>query len=613
MTKKFIIIESNKKIENFEDSIVILWNETTDSKNNFLSLPLFIEENATVYKDRFLLWITAFSKAKVNKSNLEDYYIMNNGLSFFWLTSLCQRFNALDSSKINMAIKLFALEDLINQNEIDEIELISEDVDLIKTLQLFCKNNNIRFQNRFSLYLQRLLSLLYFPKFLLSFIYLIYFILIRRLRFCKPDIKLDTTSAIFFDIFINIKNKSEDNLYFESHYWTKLPELLENLNISVTWAHFFYKHKPISSVRAAEKVKDKLNGISLIQQHFIIDSFLTIDVVFFAFLKYLKIYLKTLKLRNKENLFVHKDITGFNFFYIFKNEFFGSCYGKDAIRINLYYLLIDKYLSKLSYKSIGFYIQENQPWETILINLWRKYNHGNIIGIPHTTVRFWDLRYFYDSRLYHNPSTFLPFPDYIAVNGSFARHQFILNKVPLNKLKQVEALRYLHIKPQNHSITSIKKEINILMCGDYLSSTNRKMVFCLKELNDLFEHKIFISVKAHPAKSIPLAYFEGLNVIFRTESISELLNEFDFIFTSNISSAAVDVYLSGKPLVQFVDWMYFNMSPLREVNGIHYISNGKELFSVIANWDGTDKIIKEDYFYLDCSLIKWKKLLENYI
>ena len=356
-----------------------------------------------------------------------------------------------------------------------------------------------------------------------------------------------------------------------------------------------------------------MNGISFTQQHFIIDSFLTIDVVFFAFLKYLKIYLKTLKLRNKENLFVHKDITGFNFFYIFKNEFFGSCYGKDAIRINLYYLLIEKYLSKVPFKSVGFYIQENQPWETILIYLWRKYNHGNIIGVPHTTVRFWDLRYFFDSELYLKPSPFLPFPDYIAVNGSFARHQFILNKVPPNKLIQVEALRYLHIKPQNSSINSIKKEINILMCGDYLSSTNRKMVFCLKELYILFGYKILLSVKAHPAKPIPLSYFEGLNVIFRSESISDLLNEFDFIFTSNISSAAVDVYLSGKPLIQFVDWMYFNMSPLREVDGIHYISNGKELFSVIYNWNGTDKIIKKDYFYLDSRLIKLEKLLECYI
>jgi surface carbohydrate biosynthesis protein (TIGR04326 family) len=614
VSKKVIIIESDLNIDVNLNSVIILWNKSKHENSNFFSLPLFVEENAEFYKTKFLEWISALSRSKVNSKNLEAYYEINKGLSFFWLTSLGQRCNIIESSQINTAIKLLALEDVFKKHQFDEVELISEDIGLINTLRDFCFNNNLKFtQPLFKNYKLKISSIFYIPQFLISISYLVYFILIRWLRYKKPKIKQENSSVIFFDMFINIKKQNDDSQYFDSHYWTILPKMLQTMSIPVTWTHFFYRHKAIPNIRIAEQIKIKLNAISSIQNHSIIDSFLSFKIIFSAFFQYVKIYSKTLMIWDKKNLFNQKHITGFNFFFLFRNEFFDSCYGVDAIRTSLYFSLIDNYLSKISFKKVGFYIQENQPWETILLNVWKKYNHGVIIGIPHSTVRYWDLRYFYDSSIYNKQILqYFPLPDFIAVNGPVAEQNLKFNQASLTMVKQVEALRYLHLKSHKASNNSTKKVKKILMCGDFLSSTNKKMISCLKEAVGLLNSTISISVKPHPGTPIPVSFYNNFEVTIRTEALQDLINEFDLIFTSNISSSAVDVYISGKFLVQFIDWKYFNMSPLRGVYGIPYVSTAQEFVSIINEGCLNSEDFKQDFFFTDTNLVKWNQLIETY-
>jgi len=83
VSKKVIIIESDLNIDVNLNSVIILWNKSKHENSNFFSLPLFVEENAEFYKTKFLEWISALSRSKVNSKNLEAYYEINKGLSFF--------------------------------------------------------------------------------------------------------------------------------------------------------------------------------------------------------------------------------------------------------------------------------------------------------------------------------------------------------------------------------------------------------------------------------------------------------------------------------------------------------------------------------------------------
>ena len=55
---------------------------------------------------------------------------------------------------------------------------------------------------------------------------------------------------------------------------------------------------------------------------------------------------------------------------------------------------IDNILSNIPKQKVGIYLLENQAWEKSLISSWNKFNHGGLIGVAHSTIRFWDLRYF---------------------------------------------------------------------------------------------------------------------------------------------------------------------------------------------------------------------------
>ena len=75
----------------------------------------------------------------------------------------------------------------------------------------------------------------------------------------------------------------------------------------------------------------------------------------------------------------------------FKNSFFGK-----KLMSNLYLLnLIKTSFQRINKQKIGFYLQENMDWEFSLSWAWKRYGHGKLVGYPHSTIRFWDLRYFF--------------------------------------------------------------------------------------------------------------------------------------------------------------------------------------------------------------------------
>ena len=57
-------------------------------------------------------------------------------------------------------------------------------------------------------------------------------------------------------------------------------------------------------------------------------------------------------------------------------------------------------MGAISNQDRGCYLQENQGWEFGLISSWRQKQKGFLYGVPHFTIRFWDLRYFFDKRYF---------------------------------------------------------------------------------------------------------------------------------------------------------------------------------------------------------------------
>jgi surface carbohydrate biosynthesis protein (TIGR04326 family) len=263
------------------------------------------------------------------------------------------------------------------------------------------------------------------------------------------------------------------------------------------------------------------------------------------------------------------------------------------------------------------YIKENQPWEMALIYAWKINGHGKLIGVPHTTVRFWDLRYFFDPRTYVSKlSNKLPMPDIVAVNGPVAKKSYINNGYQKHLLREAEALRYFHLteRIKNPKSLNIKiNEITVLICGDFLKSTTHIMLNMLSNVCSELNSEQKLIFKPHPGQSVNIEEYSHLNINISNDSLIDLFERCDVVLVSNITSVAVDAYYQQIPLIQINDRKGFNMSPLRSMENIFPVNNHIELKDALMNIDkyrhGRNYKVDE-YFFLDKKLPRWGKILD---
>jgi len=299
---------------------------------------------------------------------------------------------------------------------------------------------------------------------------------------------------------------------------------------------------------------------------------------------------------------------------LFINEWLDSLTGQGAILSCLRISLYEKIFSQIPHQKTGVYIQENQPWELALIYAWKAAGHGKLIGTPHTNVRFWDLRYFYDTRSYKDTGkNALPAPDIVAVNSPVAKNAYLEGGYLELQIAEVEALRFLSLlnrTPFNAKADSSGTALRVLVCGDFLRATNHKILSWLSVAARSLPPDTSYVFKPHPACPVNIGDYPSLMLKTTDAPLFELYAGFDVIFTSNITSVAVDAYCSGFPVVQMLDGNDFNLSPLRGLKGVIYVTDPENLAEALLNARHHKNLELEPYFYLDADLPRWLRLLD---
>ena len=74
----------------------------------------------------------------------------------------------------------------------------------------------------------------------------------------------------------------------------------------------------------------------------------------------------------------------------------------------------------------GIYLYEGVAWERAFVHAWQASGHGELIGVPHATIRFWDLRYYVDAQTrVRGGMRSLPQPDRLVRNNVTAAAAFV--------------------------------------------------------------------------------------------------------------------------------------------------------------------------------------------
>lgn len=604
------------------DWITVLWSGFEEANDpTVISVLKLVEEHADTFKARYLAWIHELGETHINGKRLIDHLELRPGFSYWWMTSLAQKFNASGISQIDNAIKALALEGLVAKHKPEAIILVSGNDKIASTLQSFCKSSGLRFE-------WNLTKLPKKPEPVARLIYgslpapmqaLIYFfwhlfknLLVLRTKQIAPPALSGEIS--FVDVLVHLDRRAFTTGKFISNYWTALVDRLLQSNAKINWLHnYCYQESIPSLVRAQELIGHFNKSSGEMQTHALIETNLSSSVFIKALKDYFQICKTSFHLSAVNRHFLPAG-SALNLWPLFRQEWIDSLRGQGAMVNCLCFSLYEKTFNSIPCQKLGIYIQENQPWEMALIHAWKAASHGKLIGVPHTTVRFWDLRYFYDSRSYvRTGKNVLPMPDLVAVNGPVAKRAYLEGGYPESRVTEVEALRFLHLLNRAQADTPIKppsKALNVLVCGDFLSATNYKLLSWLAIATRSLPPETTYVLRPHPAYPVNLGDFPSLALKLTDTHLAEMLADCDVVFTSNITSVAVDAYCSGIPVIQMRDGNTFNTSPLRGLTGVVYVTNPMELAEALRTATRRECRVAEPYFYLDEELPRWRRLLD---
>jgi surface carbohydrate biosynthesis protein (TIGR04326 family) len=592
---------------------IVFWNGRSVYNTNQVSILEYVEKNSEFYRQKFLSWVHEYGHSLIGKESVIEHFFLEKGKSFWWMTSLGQKTNIYQRSSINYVIKYFALIDIIDSRNCDEIHFYSSNYHLLCALRSLAELKGIKLVVRKPRKLRlNILS----SKCFFIFTAIIFWLwkcrvplsnlitsnknVIQRLKNYKGDF-------CFFDMFTYLDKNSANQGVFDSRYWTKITSILDEFNYKSLWGHNFYRSKDFSNLNEAKSCSTNLNKKSPNDFHVIVDSVYNFRTHLRVLILYFKVLNKTIKFKRK----LVSDRTEFSWIHLLSDEIFESLLGKSAMKSLFYSSLYDSFLSIIPKQNCAFYIQENQPWEFALISAWRKYGHGKIIGIPHTAVRFWDLRYFYDSREQSGELDLaVPMPDMIGVNGPVPKFELLRGFYSQLKLIDLEALRYLYLSNLKRKNRYDAQVTTVLICGDFLLSTTEKIISMLTDAVFLISKPVKVIFKPHPSSRKLPNFSADLDVEINFDYLPTLLERSDYVITSCISTSAVDAFFSNTNFSQILLDDEFNLSPLAMIPGTIFLTSSFDLSKFLTS-SIVDSSCKKDYFHLDNALPKWLALFRQ--
>lgn len=601
------------------NGLVYRWNGHADNASAH-SLLRYVETHEDQLRRKYLAWIHDLGESRVNGRRLIDHLAFDDGLSYWWLTRLSEK--SPYKSPITDAIRLLALEEIVVQRRPRTLRLVSGNPILNETVRGLCRSLGIPYEwERVAGKPDRPWNLRResrrLPQPLRALAALVRHLVGRwPLRHANSSRWSDGDGSLFLcSYFIGTAPEAAADGRFASRYWEGVPDLMAKLGLSGNWLHHYFPDETVPTPRVALDWVGRFNRNRREQGfHTFVDAYLSPRVVRRVLTRWLTLMLLSRRLRGIRHAFCPSG-SQISLWPLMRSEWYASMRGAAAIDNLLFVELFDAALRDLPHQVKGLYLCENQPWERALIHAWRKYGHGQLIAAAvHVSVRFWDLRYYADPRTVRSSEPHpMPQPDVIALNGKAAIEACLCVDYPKEAIVECEVLRYGRLRDRAGDAPDKGEEgpIKVLLLGDYMPSSTVNMLQLLEASAPQLAGRVSYTIKPHPNFPITALDYPLLQLDVVTDPLATLVRHFDIALSSNMTSAALDVYFAGVPVVVKLDDAELNMSPLRGQPGVRFVSTPDELVEALQapNHGGAANRPRDEFFFIDPELPRWKRLL----
>ena len=590
------------------------------------SVPRYIEENGERLRSRYLAFIHDLGEAEICGKPVVDHLDIGDDFSYWWMTHLAEK-SPFKSPGIYSCMRLLALEEILRERNPADLTFHSPDGKEAEAVRILCRNLGIAYSwhktgvTGPNWSLRRLYRLL--PHFVRA---LIIFAMHLATRWRLRRVRLPNWSgghkAIFMcSYFIHLDPILCAQGQFHSRQWEVLPQYLNEKGWRANWIQHFLTSKVVPDVGTGLSWLEKFNADPDRQgRHCFLDCYLTWHVVWRTLKDWLRLVWRSWQLRQIQEYFRPRD-SRCSFWPILRDEWRSSIGGTVAIGNCLWVALFDSVMSRMPRQGLGLYLCENQGWERAFLHAWRRHGHGRIIAVPHATVPFWHLYYFDDARsLASRNRCGMPQPDVLAVNGAMARRAFTEAGYPSSKMVDVEALRYMKLTTSDKNPHTRKMampplgKVNVLILGELLPASMNRLLELVQAAAKNLPDGYQFTFKPHPGYSVDLSNFANLEAKQTTEALDLILQDYDVAISANSTSAAVDAYISGLPVIVGLDGSDLNLSPLRGQTDVSFVGTPDELVSALLKVKEStpQNFGKGDIFFLDEKLPRWSSLLQKY-
>ncbi len=602
----------------------VYWN-TYETAVNAISVPEYLDKHEDRIRARYNTFIHDLGERKLKSGTIiKQHFQYRSGYNIWWMSLLVEK-NLVKSPEISDCLKLFALEEILTQFDPMKVLMFTSNYKLYKTVKALCLKMDILFyvvtdKDESGYGLNRVRKNL--PNMLKGFI----FIALNTakhwpLRLVKSKHWQEGPEQLFiFSQFINLNPNDRNTSKVYSKYWETLPAMLHQRQVKMNFLNNFFICREVPDMHTGISWFNKINDATLThgERHRFLYSFLDPLIVLKVFVRFIAIHLARPRLKGIADAFTPTG-SKLNFWHLLEKDWADSTRGSVLAENLILFALIDKAVRELPEQKLGLYLQENNGWERAFLHAWRKHKKTPVIGVPHTTIRYWDLRYIEDERLFtNNKKVKMPRPDKVAVNGPVARKMLINSGYPAAELVETEALRYLATDINNAA--KITKEgpekIRILLCGDIDPESTSAMLRCAEEGLALLSMgempKLEITYKSHPVTRVDHSSFNIPILAETNENIKQMIHSYDVMIATDSTSAAVEAYEAGLKVIVFTYTQRVNFSPMKGVNNVSFVVRGEELSRVLSDKKLLEKHAEtETFFWSDPALPRWKAIFKE--
>ena len=612
MQKKFCVWDSDSDPDLALDCSFVFWNQSFLTEKKSYSIPDLVEYHSDQLKSQYLALIYDIGETDLNGKSVVEQLKIRDGLSFWWMTLLVQKSNWAKTPQITNILKLMAFVSWLKDTECTQLYIKSDNNNLIESFKIICNEAkldikllpNASSSNLAKKYLKKFFPGL--PYWLRGQLWLL-----REIIYCVPFVfsraakwAPGSQSSVFVSYLPNTEIDNVQPEKFNQSFWGPLPNHLVENGVSTNWLYLTSRRFSFLSIfKALKKINKNTNNL---QNHIMLSSFFNFGVLG-------RVLRDCKTVLSKQSIIKHaiKPTCGV-FWPLIKNDLFKSLAGPEMVSALLSLALFERVSLKKKKKCQLIYLAENQPWELGLINSFKS-NGCQLIGFAHSTIRYWDLRYFNDPRCYRDDGPrALPLPDIFAVNGVNDRGLMEKFGYPAKVIEEVESLRYLYLNNLNSDVKSNKNENKtLLVLGDFLKIDTEFMLSMLRspEVQENLS-ELEVVIKPHPACPLTLKNIEGIDASIEYSDLEELISLADIVYTGNVSSAAVEAVHLEKKVISARNPRKLNISPLRGVTNIMFVSDATSLNSNLLKCLEDNTPVKHvNLFRLNPNIENWRRIL----